>query len=116
MAKWLYGYLGTGISNRSRSAGGLSPALSRPRLSPTPIGEGIGATKKLSCFARQNKTSMRVQVCNLNLKVDIFPGVVTVQPGIACSNYKVQVANLNPQRIFIFCHFRSFLAFFAPLR
>ena len=24
------------------------------------------------------------------------PGVVTVQLGIACSNYKVQVANLNP--------------------
>jgi len=39
---------------------------------------------------------LRVQVCNLNLEVYVFLGVVTVQLGIACSNYKVQVANLNP--------------------
>jgi len=32
-----------------RSAGGLSPALSRPHLSSTWIGEGFGAT----FFARQ---------------------------------------------------------------
>ena len=32
----------------------------------------------------------------MNLEVYVFPGVVTVQPGIVCSNYKVQVANLNP--------------------
>jgi len=37
----------------------------------------------------------RVQVCNLNLEVYVFLGVVTVQLGIVCSNYKVQVANLN---------------------
>ena len=40
--------------------------------------------------------SLRVQVCNLNLEVYVFLGVVTVQLGIICSNYKVQVANLNP--------------------
>ncbi len=39
---------------------------------------------------------LRVQVCNLNLKVYVLLGVVTVQLGIVCSNYKVQVANLNP--------------------
>jgi len=32
----------------------------------------------------------------LNLEVYVFLGVVTVQLGIACSNYTVQVANLNP--------------------
>jgi len=32
----------------------------------------------------------------LNLEVYVFLGVVTVQRGIVCSNYKVQVANLNP--------------------
>jgi len=32
----------------------------------------------------------------LNLEVYVFLGVVTVQLGIVCSNYKVQVANLNP--------------------
>ena len=40
----------------------------------------------------------RVQVCNLNLEVYVFLGVVIVQLDIVCSNYKVQVANLNPQR------------------
>jgi len=39
---------------------------------------------------------LRVQVCNWNPEVYVFLGVVTVQLGIACSNYKVQVANLNP--------------------
>jgi len=33
----------------------------------------------------------------LNLKVYVFLGVVIVQLVIACSNPKVQVANLNPQ-------------------
>jgi len=42
----------------------------------------------------------------LNLEVYVFLGVVTVQLGIACSNPKVQVANLNPpkaktQRFFV---------------
>ncbi len=39
---------------------------------------------------------LRVQVCNLNLKVYVFLGVVAVQSGIARSNPKVQVTNLNP--------------------
>ncbi len=44
-----------------------------------------------------NTTSaLRVQVCNLNLEVYVFLGVVTVQLGIACSNYRVQVTNRNP--------------------
>jgi len=34
----------------------------------------------------------------LNLKVYVFLGVVTVQSVIACSNCKVQIANLNPPR------------------
>ncbi len=40
--------------------------------------------------------TLRVEVCNLNLRVYVFPGVVTVQLGIVCSNYTVQIANLNP--------------------
>ena len=44
----------------------------------------------------------RVQVCNLNLEVYVFLGDVTVQLGIVCSNYKVQVANLNPPEV-LFC-------------
>jgi len=40
--------------------------------------------------------TLRVQVCNLNLEVYVFLGVVTVQLGVVCSNYKVQVTNLNP--------------------
>jgi len=40
--------------------------------------------------------ALRVQVCNLNLEVYVFLGVVTVLSGIARSNSKVQVANLNP--------------------
>jgi|GEM_PF-3175921 len=32
------------------------------------------------------------------LRVYVFLGVVTVQSVIACSNYKVQIANLNPPR------------------
>ncbi len=49
--------------------------------------------------------SLRVHVCNLNLAVYVFPGVVTVQLSIVCSNYKVQVANqpdqigTNPTRL-----------------
>ncbi len=51
----------------------------------------------LSLFSRLFVSrSLRVQVCNLNLAVYVFPGVVTVQLGIAYPNYKVQVANLNP--------------------
>ena len=42
---------------------------------------------------------LRVQVCNLNLEVYVFLGVVTVQLGIVCSNYKVQVATLNPPNV-----------------
>ena len=44
----------------------------------------------------KGRPTLRVQVCNLNLEVSVFPGVVTVRLGIACSNPKVQVANLNP--------------------
>jgi len=44
----------------------------------------------------KGRPTLRVQVCNLNLEVYVFLGVVTVQLGFVCSNYKVQVANLNP--------------------
>ncbi len=50
-----------------------------------------------------------VQVCNLNLEVYVFLGVVTVQLGIVCSNYKVQVANLNPPSKVTVWFFEKFL-------
>ncbi|GEM_PF-5303574 len=40
--------------------------------------------------------SLRVQVCNLNLRVYVFLGVVTVRLVIARSNPRVQIENLNP--------------------
>jgi|GEM_PF-4755581 len=47
-------------------------------------------------IASFDNTTLRVQVCNLNLEVYVFLGVVTVQLGIACSNYRVQeVAKLK---------------------
>jgi|GEM_PF-7003601 len=50
------------LSPAGGGRGWKSPALSRPHLSPTPIGEGIGATNKSFYFARQNNL---IYLCNL---------------------------------------------------